>query len=299
VIDYDRVDYFTDQSLVHDPHPYFDHLRNRCPIAREPHYGVYAVTGYEEAAAILKDTDTFSACVSVGGPFPPLPFECSGDDISGLIELNRSKLPMYEHMVTMDPPQHTDARSLLSRLLTPSRLKENEQFMWALADRQLDEFLANGHCEFLAEYAKPFSLLVIAEEGACHKAGHQRRAPTRGRRTRDSCRIGLSRERPEPGRQRVDLAGGGLIVDEAENPRVANPRTQTLADLSEGRTERGVDSTPSGRQRPLAGQRCKRARGGHHYAVFPAADSATRFSRHRGGRPQRRLNDVIVPTARV
>jgi cytochrome P450 len=163
VIDYDRVDYFTDQSLVHDPHPYFDHLRNRCPIAREPHYGVYAVTGYEEAAAILKDTDTFSACVSVGGPFPPLPFECSGDDISGLIELNRSKLPMYEHMVTMDPPQHTDARSLLSRLLTPSRLKENEQFMWALADRQLDEFLANGHCEFLAEYAKPFSLLVIAD----------------------------------------------------------------------------------------------------------------------------------------
>ena len=35
--------------------------------------------------------------------------------------------------------------------------------MWRLADRQLDEFLANGQCEFLSEYAKPFSLVVIAD----------------------------------------------------------------------------------------------------------------------------------------
>jgi cytochrome P450 len=34
--------------------------------------------------------------------------------------------------------------------------------MWRLVDRQLDEFLANGSCEFFSEYAKPFSLLVIA-----------------------------------------------------------------------------------------------------------------------------------------
>ena len=66
-------------------------------------------------------------------------------------------------MVVMDPPAHERARSLLSRLLTPRRLKENEDFMWQLADRQLDEFIANGECEFLAEYAKPFATLVIAD----------------------------------------------------------------------------------------------------------------------------------------
>ena len=70
---------------------------------------------------------------------------------------------MYEHMVTMDPPDHTRARSILSRLLTPSRLKENEEFMWRLADRQLEEFLDNGECEFIAEYSKPFATLVIAD----------------------------------------------------------------------------------------------------------------------------------------
>jgi cytochrome P450 len=47
--------------------------------------------------------------------------------------------------------------------LTPSRLKENEDFMWRLADRQLEEFLADGECEFIAEYSKPFATLVIAD----------------------------------------------------------------------------------------------------------------------------------------
>ena len=70
---------------------------------------------------------------------------------------------MNEHMVTMDPPDHTRARSVLSRLLTPSRLKQNEEFMWRLADRQLDEFLSTGECEFIAEYSKPFATLVIAD----------------------------------------------------------------------------------------------------------------------------------------
>ena len=67
-----------------------------------------------------------------------------------------------EETFDVDPPYHTDARSLLSRLLTPKRLKENEDFMWRLADRHIDEFVDDGKCEFLAAYARPFSLLVMA-----------------------------------------------------------------------------------------------------------------------------------------
>ncbi|MEZ0363756.1 cytochrome P450 [Mycobacterium sp. pUA109] len=161
--DFDTIDFFTDPSLVPDPHPYFDHLRAKSPVLQLPHYGVVAVTGYEEAAAVYRDAETFSNCVALGGPFPPLPFEPQGDDIAAQIEAHRSQFPMFEHMVTMDPPDHTKARSLLSRLLTPARLKENEEFMWRLADQQLDEFLANGGCEFIAEYSKPFATLVIAD----------------------------------------------------------------------------------------------------------------------------------------
>jgi cytochrome P450 len=159
----DSVDFFTDQSLVADPYPYFDHLRSKCPVLNLPHYGVVAVTGHDEAVTVYKDAETFSSVIAVGGPFPALPFEPDGDDIGDQIAAHRDQMPMSEHMVTMDPPEHARARSLLNRLLTPSRLKENEDFMWRLADSQLDEFLADGECEFLSAYANPFSLLVITD----------------------------------------------------------------------------------------------------------------------------------------
>lgn len=161
--DFDSVDYFTDQSLVEDPYPYFDHLRSRCPVHRDDRSGVVTVTGYEEAVAVYRDTDAYSSCTSVIGPLAGLPFEPQGDDIGALIDEHRGQIPLSEHMVTFDPPQHTRARGLLSKLITPKRLKENEQFMWRLAEQQFDEFLDSGRCEFLRDYAKPFAMLVIAD----------------------------------------------------------------------------------------------------------------------------------------
>ena len=58
--DWTTIDYFTDDSLVEDPYPYLDSLREECPVLPLPHLGVVAVSGYEEAWEIYKDTDTFS-----------------------------------------------------------------------------------------------------------------------------------------------------------------------------------------------------------------------------------------------
>jgi cytochrome P450 len=160
--DFESIDFFTDASLIPDPYPYFDHLRERCPVMSQSDQGVMTITGHQEALAVYKDP-AFSSCVSVAGPFSGLPFEPVGDDIGELIAQHRAQIPMSEHIVTQDPPDHTRTRGLLSRLLTPKRLKENEAFMWRLADEQLDEFVSRGTCEFLDEYARPFSGLVIAD----------------------------------------------------------------------------------------------------------------------------------------
>lgn len=161
--DYDTADFFSDESLVPDPYPYFDHLRSKCPVAQATPLNVMAVTGYDEALAVYKDP-AFSSCNSLAGPFSGFPFGPDGaDDVTELIEQHRHVAPMAEHISNQDPPLHTRTRSLLNRLITPKRLKENEEFMWRLADQQLDTFIARGRCEFLSEYAKPFSLLVIAD----------------------------------------------------------------------------------------------------------------------------------------
>ena len=162
--DYDAIDFFRGNELIADPYGYFDWLRAQCPVRREPQQGVYMVTGYDEACAVYTDTDTFSSCNSVTGPFPGFPVPLADrDDVSELIEQHRDELPFSDQLTTMDPPKHRDHRHLVMRQLTPKRLRENEEFIWRLADRQLDECMAGGECEFISDYANPFTLFVIAD----------------------------------------------------------------------------------------------------------------------------------------
>jgi cytochrome P450 len=172
--EFDQVDFFSDASLLDDPYPYFEHLRSQCPVTPLPHHGVVAVSGYDEANYVYFDADTFSSCNSVIGPFATFPEPLEGDDVSAIIERHRDQLPMHEHMVTMDPPQHTQERALLLRLITPKRLRQNEDFMWRLADRQLDEFLADGRCEFISAYTQPFAMLAVADLLGVPESEHQR-----------------------------------------------------------------------------------------------------------------------------
>jgi cytochrome P450 len=171
--DWTTIDFFNDESLVEDPYPYFDDLRSQCPVLPLPHLGVVAVTGYEEIHEVYRDTDSFSSCNSVVGPFANFPVPLEGDDVSEIVAKYRDQLPMHEHMVTMDPPDHTRERALLMRLITPKRLKENEEFMWRLADQQLDEFAADGRCEFISAYAQPFAMLVVADLLGVPQSDHE------------------------------------------------------------------------------------------------------------------------------
>ena len=162
VTDYDAIDFFRSRDVIADPYPYYEHLRGQCPVQREPHQGVVMITGYEEAVSVYRDPERFSSCTSVTGPFPGLPVPPGADDISDLIEQHRDGLPFSDQLPTFDPPKHTMHRGLLMRLLTPRRLKENEDAMWQLADQQLDEFLADGRHEYIRGFAGPFAMIVIA-----------------------------------------------------------------------------------------------------------------------------------------
>ena len=161
--EYDDIDFFRGDELIADPYPYFDHLRSGCPVQREPRHGVVMVTGYEEAVSVYTNTSTFSSCNSVTGPFPGFPVELEGDDVTEVIEQYRDELPFSDQITTMDPPKHKAHRGLLMRLITPKRLRENEDFMWRHADRQIDEFVQRGECEFIRDFAGPFTLYVIAD----------------------------------------------------------------------------------------------------------------------------------------
>lgn len=162
----DTLDFFGDPALVADPYPMLARMRSESPVLREPAEGVLVITGYDEVLAVLGDHESFSSCNTVTGPFPGFPVPLDGLDgptVRALIDEHRDQLPFSDQLPSFDPPTHTAHRSLLTRLITPKRLKANEEFMWRLADQVLAPYLARGGGEFISEVGNPVALLVIAD----------------------------------------------------------------------------------------------------------------------------------------
>jgi len=176
------VNFFTDRSIQDDPYPYFDWVREQGPVWQESRYGVFMVTGHPEAMAVYGDPATFpphdlpsgtySSCNAVSGPFVKFSIPVEGDDISDVIMKCRHELPFSDQLPSFDPPNHTAHRHLLMKLITPKRLKENEDFMWRFADRLIDGFVDGGSCELVGQYAEPFTLTVIADLEGVPEADH-------------------------------------------------------------------------------------------------------------------------------
>lgn len=162
-MDLNKVDFFSDASLINNPHEYFEALRKVGPAVLLSQHPVVAVVGYDEALAVYRDDEHFSAVNAATGPFG-LPFEVGGDrDIQPDIDAYRSAVPYGALLVTQDPPSHAKSRALLMGMITPKRLKENEAFMWKLADQQMEAFLDKGRFDAVSEYAQPYATLVIAD----------------------------------------------------------------------------------------------------------------------------------------
>ena len=159
----DAIDFFTDLSIVNDPAPYFNRLRAKCPVLREPYHGAMMITGYEEALEVFRHRETFSSCVAVTGPIPPLPFTPQGDDIGAQISQHQPGMPWSAHLVSQDGQSHAALRAVLMGVLTPTRLRKNEEYIETVVDRLIDKFIDRGRVEFVSNYAHALSTLVIAD----------------------------------------------------------------------------------------------------------------------------------------
>ena len=143
--DFSELDFFRGSELIADPYPYYEALRQQCPVTREEpprrHHGDRLGRGLRGAER-RRDV----VLVHLGDrPVSRLSGPARGlDDITELIEQHRDELPFSDQLPTLDPPTHTNHRSLLMRLITPKRLKENEDAMWALADQALDDVPGAG-----------------------------------------------------------------------------------------------------------------------------------------------------------
>src|SRR5688572_33246359 len=66
-------------------------------------------------------------------------------------------------MISMDPPDHTRLRSIVSREFTPKSLERWRPIVERLARESVDRLVEAGKADFVAAVASPFPVAVIAE----------------------------------------------------------------------------------------------------------------------------------------
>jgi cytochrome P450 len=156
-------DYYTDYEVLKDPYAFFAAARDRGPIFKPAGGDYFIVTGFEEALAILRNHDAFSAIINLQGAGKELPFTPSGADIGDQIEEHRPHFIGWEFVSNMDGDRHTKLRALINTLFVPSRLKASEEFIHRYCDELIDAAVSTGSVELIGSIATPFVTMVVAD----------------------------------------------------------------------------------------------------------------------------------------
>ncbi|MGH7857320.1 MAG: cytochrome P450, partial [Candidatus Binatia bacterium] len=134
-----------DPRLGQDPHPVFDAMRSRCPVARsDRHGGFWILSSYDLVHFALQHHELFTTIHSVNVP-PGLG--------------NRRPLLPLE----LDPPLHSKYRNLLNPVFHPHRIAALEGKIRETCDSLIDAFIDRGECEFMSELAAPLPTRIFTE----------------------------------------------------------------------------------------------------------------------------------------
>jgi cytochrome P450 len=108
--------------------------------------------------------------------------------------------------------------------------------MWGLADRRIDEFLAQGTCEFVREYAGPYTLLVVADLLGVPQGDF---AKIRSRMTTSPAERALGEHDHKPLEYLYDQFTA-YIEDRRRNPQADVMTSMATATFPEGRRPRST-----------------------------------------------------------
>jgi cytochrome P450 len=123
---------------MNDPYEGYERLRARGRVVFLEERGQWAVSGYDEVAACLRNHAAFSSAIAAGG--------------TGL----------GSSMIFTDPPEHSRLRGVVSQAFTPRSIAALEGRVSEIAEGLLDR-LEGGPFDVVSEYAIPLPITVIAE----------------------------------------------------------------------------------------------------------------------------------------
>ena len=130
-------------AVHEDPYALYRRMRDEAPAYWNDELEFWALTRFADVEAAFKDHETFSSAHGVA------------------LESRRSRgaLPM---IITMDPPEHTVLRKLVSRVFTPRKVAAMEGETRRIISGYLDRIAGEGACDVVADLTGPFPMDVIS-----------------------------------------------------------------------------------------------------------------------------------------
>ena len=138
-----EYDPYTAEWLRHEFETYAL-LREELPVARvesrmhNEKGGAWLITRYDDACAVLSDTNTYSSQTS---NYPQRPW-----------------IPQ-----AIDPPAHTAYRRILNKWFTPDAMSAMEPHLEEFAGELLDKMLEKDEFDYVADFADPFPTITFCE----------------------------------------------------------------------------------------------------------------------------------------
>jgi cytochrome P450 len=141
-----------------NPYPTYATMRADCPIycrmAADGQTAIWFLTGYDEVATLLRDHKRF--CKDVNNTLSPEQRDRQAPT-PPLLRL------LSNHMLNLDPPDHTRLRALVNKAFTGQVVTQLEARIQTIADQLLDRVHAKGGMDLIEDFAFPLPMIVIAE----------------------------------------------------------------------------------------------------------------------------------------
>lgn len=134
-------------EIHEDPYPVYADLRRHAPVYRNERLGLWALSRHADVFAAFRDTARFS--------------NRNGVSLDPAAANPGAAATMS--FLAMDPPRHTRMRALVSRAFTPRRVSDLEPRVRELARHYIAEFIDQGRCDFIADFAGKLPMDVISE----------------------------------------------------------------------------------------------------------------------------------------
>jgi cytochrome P450 len=150
------TDPFSDEFLTM-PYPHHAQMRDAGPVVWLERYGVWAMARHAEVKAVFNDWSSFISSAGVG------------------LANFRTETPFRPKSLILeaDPPDHTKARAVLARILSPKMMMQVKAEFTLQAEQLVDALLEKGEIDGTKDLAERYPLRVFPDAVGLSDAGRE------------------------------------------------------------------------------------------------------------------------------